>query len=114
MKVVLAGGLLTATVAVLLWLWQGEAALAPALLMGGVATLIELLALRALQRGLAGEGATALFKGFGVGLVLRTVGVAVFLALALWDRDRFPPLATGLGYVGVVIPLLFLEARFIR
>lgn len=114
MKVLLAGLLLTGLVAALLVAWLGPAALPPAVLMGGIATLIELVAIRSLRRGLAARNTTEFFKGVGVGMLLRLAGVAVFAGLALWDRERFLPLAAGLAYVGVVIPLLFLEVRFLR
>jgi hypothetical protein len=30
------------------------------------------------------------------------------------DRAHFPPLPTAFGFLGVLIPLLWLEARFVR
>jgi hypothetical protein len=36
------------------------------------------------------------------------------LLAVLADRESFPPLATAFGYLGVVVPLLFLEVRFVR
>lgn len=114
MKVLAAGIGLTLLVALLLRWWQGDAAVLPALVMGGVATGIELVAVRALRRGLGARNTTEFFKGVGVGLLLRLAGVGVFAGLVVWNRDLFPPLAAGLGYVGVLIPLLFLEVRFVR
>lgn len=113
-RVVLTGGALTLVVTALLVAGLGWGALLPAALMGALATAIEVVALRALRRGLRAQQTTELFKGFGVGMLLRLAGAGVFTALVLWDRERFLPLAAGLGYVGVLIPLLFLEARFIR
>jgi hypothetical protein len=40
--------------------------------------------------------------------------VLLFLVAVLVDRRLFPPLPTALGYLGVVIPLLFLETRFVK
>ncbi len=114
MKVLAAGIALTVVVAALLMRWLGPGALLPAVVMGGVATAIELVAVRALRQAPLSRGTTEFFKAVGVGMALRMAGVLVFAALVLWDRERFQPLATGLGYVGVVIPLLFLEVRFIR
>lgn len=114
MKVLAAGIVLTAGVAALLVRWLGTGALLPALVMGGVATTIELVAVRALRRAPLDRGTAEFFKAVGVGMALRLLGVVVFAGLVLWDRGRFLPLATGLGYVGVLIPLLFLEVRFIR
>lgn len=114
MKVLAAGILLTAVVAALLVRWLGAGALLPTVVMGGVATAIELVAVRALRRAPLSRGTAEFFKAVGVGMALRLLGVVVFAGLVLWDRGRFLPLATGLGYVGVLIPLLFLEVRFLR
>lgn len=114
MRVLAAGLALTAMVAALLFRLFGAGALLPAAVMGIVATAIELLAVRALQRGMAQRGTAEFFQAIAVGMFLRVLGVALFAGLVLWDRGRFAPLPTGLGYVGVLIPLLFLEARFVR
>jgi hypothetical protein len=37
------------------------------------------------------------------------VGVAVTL-----DPERFPPLPTAFAFLGVLVPLLFLEVRLVR
>lgn len=114
MKVLGAGLLLTALVTSALAAWLGRVALLPAAVMGAVAVAIELLAVRALRRGFAATATAEFFKGFGIGMMLRLGGVVVFAVLAAWDPERFLPIAAGLGYVGVLIPLLFLEVRFIR
>ena len=113
-KVLLTGVVLTLAATGALVLWQGPVALLPVLVMGTVATAIEVVAARALLRGLAQRGTAEFFKGVGVGMALRMAGIFVFLGLVLWNRAVFPPLPTGLGYVAVVIPLLFLEVRLAR
>ena len=113
-RVLAAGVGLTLAATGALVLWQGPVALVPVLVMGVVATGIEVVAARALQRGMAGRGTAEFFKGVGVGMALRMAGIFVFLGLVLWNRTLFPPLPTGLGYVAVVIPLLFLEVRLAR
>ncbi len=114
MRVVLAGAGLTVVVTALLFGLIGRAALLPGLVMGAVATLIELAALRAMRRGLASRGTEQFFGAVVTGLMLRVAGVVVFVALVLWDRTLFPPLPTAIGFVGVLIPLLFLEVRLVR
>lgn len=114
MRMLAAGLLVLLLVTGALGAWLGPSAVLPAVVMGAVALGIELVAVRALRRGMAAPGITGFFKGVGVGMLLRLAGVGVFAGLALWDRERFLPLAAGLGYVGVVIPLLFLEVRFLR
>ena len=113
MKILLAGIALTALVSGALAAVVGRAAWAPGLTMGGLATAIELLSARWLVRGLA-SGTREAMQGFVAGMLFRLLGIAVFAGLVLWNREVFPPLPTGLGYLGVLIPLLFLETRFIR
>lgn len=91
----------------------GDDALLPGLGFGLLATLIQLVAVRALARRMHGT-TTEFFKGFGVGMLLRMSGVVLFVVAVLADRGRFPPLPSALGYLGVLVPLLFLEARFVR
>ena len=112
-RVLPAGLLLTAAVTSLLVLRFGGGALLPGLLFGGLATLVQILAVRALRRGMAG-GSAEFFKGMGVGMALRFGGVFLMLVAVLLDRGRFPPLPTALAYVGVVVPLLLFEVRFVR
>jgi hypothetical protein len=91
----------------------GDAALLPGVVFGLMATLIQLVAVRSLARRMHGT-TTEFFKGIGVGMMLRTGGVLLFVVAVVVDRGRFPPLPTAFGYLGVVVPLLFLEARFVR
>lgn len=113
MKVLPAGAGITILVAAILVAWLGRPALVPAVVMGAAATGIEFMATRWLVRGLRSSPRETM-QAFTAGMLFRLVGVGLFAGLAAWDRGTFPPLATGLAYVGVVIPLLFLEARFIR
>jgi hypothetical protein len=112
-RILLAGLALTALVTTALVATLGRPAVLPGLLMGAVATVIELSAARWLRRGLAASTNGAL-QAFVAGMLFRLFGVGVFAGLVVWDRGMFPPLPTGLGYVGVVVPLLFLEMRSIR
>lgn len=91
----------------------GDAALLPGLVFGIFATLIQLVAVRSLAQRMHGT-TTEFYKGIGVGMMLRMSGVLLFVLAVVVDRGRFPPLPTAFGYLGVVVPLLFLEARFVR
>jgi hypothetical protein len=44
-----------------------------------------------------------------MGMGLRIVGVLTVVALVVIDPTVFAPLATALGFLGVLIPLLALE-----
>lgn len=107
------GLVLTLLVTLGLRQFWGDAAVLPGAIFGTIATLIQLVAVRALQRGLRGSTAD-FFKGFGTGMLLRMGGVILFVVAVVVDRGHFPPFPTAIGYVGVVVPLLFLEARFVR
>ncbi len=107
------GLLLTLLVALALRRLWGEGAVVPGVVFGLLATVIQLAAVRALQRGFHGS-TTEFFKGFGAGMILRMAGVILMAGAVLLDRGLFPPLPTALGYLGVLLPLLFLEARFVR
>lgn len=113
MRVLLAGALLTALVSGALVAALGSGALVPGLTMGGLATGIELVSARWLVRGLE-AGTSRAMQGFVAGMLFRLIGIAGFAGLVLWNRGVFAPIPTGLGYLGVLIPLLFLETRFIR
>jgi hypothetical protein len=45
---------------------------------------------------------------------LRLLGVVAIAVAAGLDPAHFPPLAAALGFLGVLLPLLFYEVRLIR
>jgi len=91
----------------------GRSGVVPGVVFGLVATVVQLLAVRALRRGLAGNHA-GFAKGFVIGTALRVAGVLLVLLAVVADQASFAPLPTAFGYLGVVVPLLFLEVRFVR
>jgi hypothetical protein len=91
----------------------GRGAVLPGLVFGLVATAIQMIAVERLRRAW-GASTAEFLKGFGWGMLLRLLGVVAVGAAVLLDRSLFPPLPTALGFVGVLIPLLWLEARFVR
>lgn len=108
-----AGVALTLVVTAALRVMWGPAAILPGTIFGLLATLLQVIAVRALKRGFGGSH-TEFAKGFVIGTALRFAGVVLVLVAVLLDRGRFAPLPTAFGYLGVVVPLLFLEARFLR
>jgi hypothetical protein len=48
------------------------------------------------------------------GMGIRALGLGVVLLGVVTRRDLFPPLNTTAGFLGVLLPLLFLETRFLR
>ena len=108
--VVVTGLILTALVAGVFQVgWRGEGVFA-AVGFGILATLVQVGA------GVAMRGARQLnFAGFiqrwAVGMGLRMLTVLIMTLAVIVDRERFPPIPAASGLLGVLIPLLFLEAR---
>jgi hypothetical protein len=103
---------LTLIVGILLWVgWGGHAALAGAA-FGMLATVIHAGAVAALKR-VWDAPFRELARGWGIGMALRLGGAVVWMAVVLLWGELFPPLPTAIGYLGVLIPLLFTEIRFL-
>ncbi|MGH7656906.1 MAG: hypothetical protein ACREL6_01640, partial [Gemmatimonadales bacterium] len=65
-------------------------------------------------RGAVDSPLPAFARRWAVGMGLRLAGVVLFaLGVALWP-EMFPPLPSALGFLGVILPLLFLEIRLTR
>ena len=95
------------------WLvWDGTAALA-AVWFGILATAIHIVAVALLKPALRGSY-KKLMGRWSMGMGLRLFGVAVYLLLTTLKRDMVPPLPAAIGYVGVLLPLLFSEMRLLR
>lgn len=107
------GVVLTAVVTALLWAGFGQAAVLPGVTFGLLATAIQMLALRQLKASWTGSNQQFL-QGVGIGMALRMLGVVLVLVAIVVDRGHFPPLPTAFGFLGTLIPLLFLEVRFVR
>lgn len=107
------GILLTAAVTAGMRCLWGDSVILPGLSFGLLATLIQLVAVQALRRRMQGT-TTEFFRGLSAGMALRMAGVIAFAAAVLVDPIRFAAVPTAFGYLGVLIPLLFLEARFVR
>lgn len=109
MNVALPGALLTALVVAVSWLAWGRSAILPALVMGFVATAVQVAARHLMRR--PGNPRSPFPAGWLWGMALRAAGIGVMLVLVLADREHFAPLPAALGYVGVVVPLLMLELK---
>jgi hypothetical protein len=107
------GSVLVAGVTVILVGWWGRVALIPAVAFGALALAIEVSAVLCLRPALNGPFSQVM-KRRGVGMAMRLGGIGLFVAAVVLNRELFPPLPTAFGYLGVLIPLLFLEPRFLR
>ena len=85
-----------------------------AVLFGLLATTVQFFAAR-LAAKVPKEADFATFvKGSAAGLGLRGLGVVVLAVVcSLWPA-RFPAIGAAMGYLGVLLPLLFLETRTTR
>jgi hypothetical protein len=48
------------------------------------------------------------------GMAIRAAALAALLAVNVARRDDLAPLPASLGFLGVLLPLLFVETRFLR
>ncbi len=81
---------------------------------GGLVALIAQVVAVALLKPAMHAPQPVFFARWIGGMGIRALGLAVVLAAVLMRRDLFPPLATTLGFLGVLLPLLFLETKFLR
>lgn len=113
MRTLRIGVLLTLVVTAALGGGFGARAVLPAGGFGLLATLLQMGAGRAMQ-GAAALSFAEFLKRYGIGMGLRVTGVVVLLVAIVALPEVFLPLPTALGFLGVLIPLLFLEARLAR
>jgi hypothetical protein len=114
MKLGIGWGLgLTALVSGILFAaWGRDGAIAGGI-FGLIATTIQAVSVAMVRP--AFRAASSVFLGrWAVGMVLRILGVALVGLCAYLRPGLFPPLPTAIGFLGVLIPLLFLEVRLIR
>ncbi len=107
------GAALAVGVTGILWAFWGPPAILTGVVFGSLATVIQLGAVAAVQPAL--DAPFSKFVGrWGMGMGLRLGGVVVFLVAVLADGELFPPVPTAFAYLGVLIPLLFVEMRFLK
>jgi hypothetical protein len=99
------GAVLVATAALI----GGQAAA-----VGGLVALVAQTGAVALLRpAMDGPQGPFLARWIG-GMAIRALALAALLAYAATHRTRLDPLAASLGCLGVLLPLLFVETRFLR
>jgi len=80
---------------------------------GLLAIVIQVFAL-VLLRPVLRAPLPKLMQRWGMGMGLRALGVVLFAVAVGVNRELFPPLPTAFGYLGVIVPLLFMETRYLR
>ena len=80
---------------------------------GAVAFAAQLVAV-ALLRPVMKAPQPVFFQRWLAGMGIRLAALIGVIALAATHRRELPPLETSLGFLGVLLPLLFVETRFLR
>jgi hypothetical protein len=95
---------------VLLALWLGGRA---AGIGGTVALAAQFAAVALLKPAMRAPQPVFMARWYG-GMGIRALALGAVLAAAATNRTLLPPLPASLGFLGVLLPLLFLETRFLR
>lgn len=105
---------LTVVIALLFGALSGRQAMVAAAAFGGMATAIQIVAMALAGPKIGQADFRGLLARWAVGTGLRLVGVVAVAVAVVVNRERFPPLPTALGYLAVLVPLLFFEVRRFR
>lgn len=105
---------LTVVVALLWRVFWGPAAMIAGGVFGVIATTIQVVAMTVAGPKIGQGDFRGLVVRWGVGTGLRLVGVVGVAVAVQVAGERFQPLPTALGYLAVLIPLLFFEVRRFR
>lgn len=109
----LLGAGLGGAIALVSWLAWGKQAGLAAAAFAALATAIQLGALR-LMKPVKQAQLSKFMARWGAGMGLRFLGIGILAVAIAADKTRFPPLAASLGFLGVLLPLLALEAKLLR
>ena len=85
----------------------------PAAFAGAVALCAQLCAVALLRPAMGAPVGRFMARWMG-GMAIRALVLSGLLVLSVTHRAELPLLATSLGFLGVLLPLLFLETRFLR
>lgn len=104
------GAVMVVASALVGWLVWGREGITAVVTFGIVAITIQMVAARIMHR--LGVPATPdRLRIYAIGMGLRIVGVVAIGAAATLDRTTFPPAAAALGYLGTLLPLMWLETQ---
>ncbi len=82
--------------------------------IGGAVALAAQLAAVALLRPVMRAPQPVFMARWLAGMGLRALALGAVLAVAATHRAALAPLPASLGFLGVLLPLLFLETRFLK
>lgn len=84
-----------------------------AVIGGGAALVAQLWAVAILRPKMRAPNPQFMARWLG-GMGIRFLALGALLVWAVTHRASLPPLPAALGYLGVLLPLLFLETRFLK
>lgn len=99
-------------VTLLMLVIDGSTGALAAATFAGVAVGLQLLAGVVTGRFVKSRGPD-LMREHAIGMAFRVFGVALIAVAVTVDRATFPPGACAVGYLGAVLPLLWLETRLV-
>lgn len=108
------GAALAVVVALVFRATLGTQAMVAGLVFGLVAAALQTAAVAVAAPRLAERDYHGLLGKWALGAGIRLVGVVLIPVAVTIDRNTFPPLAAGLGYLAVLVPLFFFEIRRFR
>ena len=114
MRTALVGIALTALLSAICLLVWGSRAVVPCASFGLVATGIQVGAGTVIRTGGVPAAFSLFVARWAAGMGLRVAGIVLVAIAVVAGRETFAPLPTAIGFLGVLIPLLFLEARSLR
>jgi hypothetical protein len=85
----------------------------PAAIGGGVALLAQLWAVTLLRPKMRAPNPQFMARWLG-GMGIRFLALGALMIWIVTHRASVPPLPAVFGFLGVLLPLLFLETRFLR
>lgn len=108
------GALLAGAAGLVGWAAGGRVAGLAAFEFGALAAVLQTVAATLAAPKLAAGDYRGLLWRWSAGMGVRFLGILVLPVAVLADRRAFPPLPCGLGYLAVLVPLLFFEIRRFR
>ncbi|MEK7668079.1 MAG: hypothetical protein AAB409_05475 [Gemmatimonadota bacterium] len=112
-RVGLSGAALAAAVVVPAALWRGPEAALAGIVGAAVALSAQAGAVLLLRPGM-GAGTPEFVSRWALGMAVRGASFLVVALLLFLVKDRLPVIWMAAGYLVVLVPLLFVETRFLK
>ncbi len=112
-RMALVGSAAELAVAALALAQAGVMGLVAALVGGGIATSAQVTAVALLRPGMKAE-TPEFVRRWASGMAIRAVSALFVVGLVLVTKAVLPPLWVVLGFLGVLLTLLYAETRFLE